>query len=399
VAVGRPLWVVAGLWAGCASVGDSDTDGTTDLTDSTDATDDTDVIVEPGPVEIQVDLGDGDWQPLQGAQIAQPTQAIVQLVAVNDDPLIDSISEVAWLWGDSFVRDREGPPWQPHTTTDAWVSAPREDGEHELCAQAVHEGGVEEVCATWTVRLDDEPDLLAQPPAVVGSPIDVDPSPSAFVGPCSSCDACDADLELRFTTPVEGPISIAGYRHVVAIAGEIRLNGVEPANALHVQNTCGIVHVEGLKIEGAAVLDGIRVDAPDADVRVFNTHVDVAASAGNGAVDAVQVTGASSTHLHGVTAVVRSEGIDLSPGEGDTLGALTLASIAIEGPGTGPLLRVRNAATIDVSDVYVWDTVATCDDSLDLDPGDHPAWDLIACESPPTRVGARAQDVGLSYAR
>ncbi|MFK7928894.1 MAG: hypothetical protein AB8H79_11950 [Myxococcota bacterium] len=395
----RTLWPAACLWTGCASVDDLESDGDSDPTDSTDSTDDTDVFVERGPVEIQVDLGAGVWQPLQGARITQPLLAAIQLAAVDEDPLLDNITEVAWLWDDTFVRDREGPPWQPHPDSDVWRSGPRLDGTHELCAQAVHEDGVEEVCATWTVQLDEEPDPLPKPPAVVGTPVDVDVVPASFVGPCAGCDACETDLQLRFTKQVEGPISIEGYRHVVAVAGDIRMNGTEPANALHIQNTCGIIHIEGMKIDGDSILDGVRIDAPDARARLFNSHVDVRSSAENGAVDAVQVTAAAATHLHGVSALARSEGIDLSPGDGATLGALTLASIAIEGPGTGPLLRVRNATSIDVSEVYVWDTVASCEESLDLEPNDDPAWDLISCDEPPNSAGAQSKDVGLGYER
>lgn len=392
------LCLLCGLVACAAGATDA-----SDLTDDSDGpvqTDDTDQP-EPGPFRIEVQLPGADWESASERFFDAPSRVAVRLAPrQTDDPIFDEITEVTWLWDDAFVRDREGPPWQPHPDTATWIDAPREVGLHLLCAHAVRPDGVDEECINVGVEPPDDDPALPDPPALVDEDsFTVGVNGGRFQGRCIDCATCEDDLELTFGEVVTGPIHLSGYRNIVAIGGTLDLTADDtPDHGVHLEGTCGVAHLEGMKITGAGLLDAVRVDAPNAHVRIFASHLDVRPASANGPVDGVQVTASASTHLQALTVLTASEGVDLSPPDGQALGRLTLRSIAVVGQDS-TALRVRYATAPTADQVWLDDPVRPCEERTDLDEPDDEAWVAISCGEAPDDVGADPSTVGLGYRR
>lgn len=351
----------------------------------------------PGPPEVlQIEMraaGVDAWGPLDMATL-RAQGATVQL-ASTDPRLFEAITEVVWLLDKDVTRDLDGPPWSPHPEGVLWRL---DAGSYRLCAQAWTDEGLVDTCASFVAE-GSGVDELPLPPAVADADrVAVPPEGLVVAGSCDDCGACTEDVWLDFDEVVTGPIVVRGVRHVVAEAGSLQPGPTDtPTHGLWVQQACGIVHLEGLEVIGGNVLDGIRVEAPDAEVRVLASRVDVRGSL-DALTDPVQVTASASTLVQQVSLRTATEGLDLAGAKGDELGLVTLWDVDVVNDLAAMVLRVQGASEVSASGVWL-QTPVGCDAAVDVaDPTD-PAWDVLQCSAPPGGDVVPLGASGLTYVR
>jgi hypothetical protein len=76
-------------------------------------------------------------------------------------------------------------------------------------------------------------------------------------------------------------VEVKGGRNVVIIGGEININiahgtinNDNKRMGLKFKDQTGTVHAEGLWLHGEYINEGIQIDAPDADVQIYNVRID-----------------------------------------------------------------------------------------------------------------------------
>jgi hypothetical protein len=117
---------------------------------------------------------------------------------------------------------------------------------------------------------------LAWPPPALTSPVTIHVGVTGGIGTLSTTR--DYRLVMPGAPRTEGLV-INGGRNVVLVGGEIAIphQGSNPTinsrRALHIANSTGVVHVEGLLLHGDDISEGIQIAAPQATVQLQNIAV------------------------------------------------------------------------------------------------------------------------------
>lgn len=169
------------------------------------------------------------------------------------------------------------------------------------------------------------------------------------------------------TTPLTnaGGVSIDGGRNVVWVGGEIAIPASVPATqknggrGLYLLNQTGTIHVEGLRIGGDGLHEGIDIGAPRATVQLRNLSIGPVRG-GEGLAthpDVIQAWGGPKVlRIDGLTATTDYQGIFLQPqayGKVDVL-RVELHDVDITGTaGSGYLLWAATPVPLRARDVFV----------------------------------------------
>jgi hypothetical protein len=168
-------------------------------------------------------------------------------------------------------------------------------------------------------------------------------------------------------TPLTNPggVSINGGRNVVWIGGEISIPGtVAPTQknggrGLYLLNQTGTIHIEGLRIDGDGLAEGIDIGAPRATVQLRNLRIGPVRKRPGLAThpDVIQAWGGPKVlRIDGLTASTDYQGIFLQPqayGKVDVL-RVELHDVDITGsPGSGYLLWAATPVPLRARDVFL----------------------------------------------
>jgi hypothetical protein len=125
-------------------------------------------------------------------------------------------------------------------------------------------------------------------------------------------------------TPLTNPggVSINGGRNVVWVGGEIAIPGTVPptqkngGRGLYLLNQTGTIHIEGLRIDGDGLHEGIDIGAPRATVQLRNLRIGPVRNPPGLAThpDVIQAWGGPKVlRIDGLTASTEYQGIFLQP--------------------------------------------------------------------------------------
>lgn len=169
------------------------------------------------------------------------------------------------------------------------------------------------------------------------------------------------------STPLTNPggVSINGGHNVVWIGGEIQLPGTVPSTqknggrGLYLLNQTGTIHIEGLRIDGDGLHEGIDIGAPKATVQLRNLRIGPVHESPGLAThpDVIQAWGGPQVlRIDGLTASTDYQGIFLQPeayGKVDVL-RVELHDIDITGTASSAyLLWAATPVPLRARDVFL----------------------------------------------
>ena len=221
----------------------------------------------------------------------------------------------------------------------------------------------------------------------------------------------DSDYLLRMPDePLTAPLSIWGGRNVVLIGGEIDIplgEGGKVDRALALKATTGTFHVEGLKITGDGLGEGINLDQPEgATVQLQNIWIDpVQGARGDNHADVIQSwAGPSVLRIDRLSAQTTYQGFFLLPnqfGEQPQPELFDLRRIDLRGDDGAAYLLWRDEAEwpLETSDVWVDRPDTEDPDQLLWPKGEAgaAAWDGVQIGTPPGGPFVAEDTVGIGY--
>jgi hypothetical protein len=244
----------------------------------------------------------------------------------------------------------------PYTTS--WTTSSASNGSHTLTAVARDTAGLT-TTTTTTVTVSNSvvvSGALAWAPPTLSSPITLD------VRNGSNLLFLDTskDYILRIQEKLVGNpgLYINGGRNVVVIGGTIEMNalGTSPywdRTAIKLHNSTGVVHLEGLRLTGAYLSDGIATSAPNATIQLQNIRIDNVQAFGSEHPDCVQAqAGLGRLRVDRLTCRSTLQGIFLSD-EAGYVGSADIRRVNITGT-TGSNLFWQRSMGIAVSFSDVW---------------------------------------------
>lgn len=130
-------------------------------------------------------------------------------------------------------------------------------------------------CSTATTTI---PKRLQWPPPALTNPTTIHVNPTQDTA--LNLDPTKDYVISMPQVPVQYGVSINGGHNIVMIGGEISIpwQGTNPSiasrRALKIQGATGIVHIEGVLMDGPDISEGINIAAPDAIVQVENVRIE-----------------------------------------------------------------------------------------------------------------------------
>jgi hypothetical protein len=181
------------------------------------------------------------------------------------------------------------------------------------------------------------------------------------------------DYRIRFGEVLRSPggLVIVGGRNVVIIGGEINVpdnvsTDGQLRRGLYLKNQTGTVHVEGVRISGNNVSDGINLDQrKGATVQFQNIVVDkVNGSAQGWHADVLQTwAGPKTLRINGLTATTSYQGLFLTPRQQWSSAVLDnnwdVRNVDITSTGPGYTLWKENSLALATSNITVHRTYTT----------------------------------------
>jgi hypothetical protein len=213
---------------------------------------------------------------------------------------------------------------------------------------------------------------------------------------------------------VKGGLSIAGGRNVVLLGGEISFSqdysppdgSIGKTNrGLNLQGIQGVCHVEGLKIGGHPVAEGVNISCPDAEAIQF-CNVQIETTIGSkltNHADLIQTwAGPQRLLIDGLVGKTVYQGLFLLPTQHAAVPGLApyeFHRMALDGTVAGYLLYLDGSTNGPVpapivSDVWCIPNPSKPSRDQFLWPKDTAIWDDVVAGAPPTPIVTGA---GLGY--
>lgn len=167
------------------------------------------------------------------------------------------------------------------------------------------------------------------------------------------------DYVLVLAEPLKRELWIEGGNDVVVVGGRITVDavgtsGYHDRTAVKVRYSTGVVHLEGLLIDGPYVGDGIGLAAPQAIVQVQNVRVEGVVAIGGEHPDCVQSQeGVGGLRVDRFTCRTQLQGFFLGDHDGP-IGRVDIRNANIVGAGGRYLFWQTTAAAGPISLANVW---------------------------------------------
>ncbi|WNB85428.1 hypothetical protein [Cellulomonas sp. ATA003] len=276
---------------------------------------------------------------------------------------------------------RAYPDLGPRTGYKTVVPLPK--GSHEVCVTVVNVGpGADRTFACRTATVTSGTATPAPKPAPAPTPTPAVSSssrtltwaPPKLTNPTTiTVSNTNRDLILKAgqdyivkmpSTPLEakGGLIIGGGRNVVLIGGEIKISKNSThgndVRGLYLKGQSGTIHVEGLKITGAALAEGINLDQRNgATVQLQNIRVDTVHGSGSGFhADVLQTwAGPKVLRVDGLTGYTTYQGFFLTPQQyGPLPDLMDLRNVNLVGQAGSKYLAWRDGGAWPLKLQNVW---------------------------------------------
>lgn len=177
-------------------------------------------------------------------------------------------------------------------------------------------------------------------------------------------DTRDYRIRLAEVLTSPGGLTLVGGRNVVLIGGEINVPDSASPDAqqrrgLYLKNQTGTIHIEGLRITGPNLSEGINLDQrKGATVQLQNIHVDeVRGTAAGHHADIIQTwAGPKTLRVNGLVGTTSYQGFFLTPHQQWSAAVVEnwdIRNVDITTTGPGYALWKENNHNIATSNVYV----------------------------------------------